>query len=552
MGGYAKFKPTEGNSLPVWMKNAGYITAFVGKYVNGYGDDDPTHIPPGWDFWRGLVDSLGTYQYYEYTINEDGNLRSYGKDFSDYQTDVLAQEAANFVLSQKTSSQPFFMWVTPVAPHIAKKSFYGDNPEPANRHNDKFANLPLPQPPNFNELDMSDKPAFMQQHPLLDSNGIAGATKLYRDRRETLLAVDDMVEKIVNALQEAGKLDDTIIIYTSDNGYFHGEHRRNNNKYLVYEESIRVPLIIRGPDIPKNETRSQMVNNADVIATIVEIAKATPGRILDGHSLLPLFNNPAEPWRTALLVQGADQSGLNPKSFSGRYQAVRTPSYLYVEHTTGEQELYDLIKDPYQLTSQHNNPEYTSVKEKLKQILDSLRICSGASCWYTTDISALTTSQTNFSCSSAATSFELQNSPAQTQCPSIKENTKENTTSPANSLLSFGVSQTEKQTSTSSTSSPLLVANLFRTTLYYGQANSEVKRLQSFLAKDKTIYPEGLVTGYFGLLTQQAVIRFQEKYAADILAPQGLTKGTGIVGPLTLKKLNELILEEKMLDQFDY
>jgi arylsulfatase A-like enzyme len=380
-GGYAKFKQTEYNSLPVWLQGAGYKTALIGKYLNGYGKEvDPKHVPPGWDYWRGLVDN-STYQYYGYTINKNGTLVTYGTSTSDYQTDVLTNEAISFIESQRNSDQPLFMWITPMAPHAAVKSFSESNPEPAIRHKGVFSNLSLPRPPSFNEEDMSDKPQFMQQHPLLSEADISFLTKHYRDRMETLLAVDDMVERIVNKLSELGKLENTVIIYTSDNGYFHGEHRRKGNKYLVYEESIRVPLIITGPGFPENVVRNELVNNLDVVATIVDLARVVPGRVLDGKSLLPLLKSNYTPWRTGMLIEGSDQDGTNPRKFHGSYWAIRTNSYVYVEHENGEKEFYDLKNDPYQLTSKHNDPTYYNVMNFLKEKLQALKSCKGDSCW---------------------------------------------------------------------------------------------------------------------------------------------------------------------------
>lgn len=510
-GGYVAFKPSEGNALPVWLQSAGYVTAFVGKYLNGYGNADAggaMHVPPGWGFWRGLIDPLGTYQFYDYSINENGTIRAYGTSALDYQTDVLAQKAADFITSRNGSPQPFFMWVTPLAPHIVKKSFYGSSPEPAPRHDGMFAGVPLPQPPSYNEADMSDKPLFMQQHPLVD---IAQATNLFRDRRESLLAVDDLVEKVVGALQAAGKLDNTIVVFTSDNGYSHGEHRRNNNKYLAYEESIRVPLIIRGPGVAKNQTRSQMVTNLDVVATIEEMAKAAPGRVPDGRSLAPLFNNAAAPWRTAFLLQGADQSGLDPKVFSGRYQAVRTGTSIYIEHTTGERELYDLTRDSYELASLHNDSTYTTLKTTLKSILDALRTCAGASCWYSGDVVA--PEAPAYPAVPAPPSMRAVGDVAGSQ-PSVLQN----------------------------------CPNISRR-LSFGSRGRDVARMQSYLIVLGYL-AAGNDTGYFGPLTEEAVKKFQ---CAERIVCSGtlLTTGYGVVGPLTRTALNRCTLPP-VAQIFDY
>ena len=200
------------------------------------------------------------------------------------------------------------------------------------------------------------------------------------------------MEDIINAVQAIGKLDNTVIVYSSDNGFFHGEHRRLHGKRMIYEESIRVPLIIRGPNIPVNETRSQMVSNVDLPATVVDLAQANPGRNLDGRSLVPVLKNASKPWRTALLLQAGNKLSFLPANDStlyGIYRAIRTKSYVYAEHKLPnfggfEYEFYDLRVDPYQLRSRHNDIQYDGVIEDLQGKLNMLRTCRGNNCFMTT------------------------------------------------------------------------------------------------------------------------------------------------------------------------
>jgi arylsulfatase A-like enzyme len=394
-GGYAKFLPTEDNTIPVWLENSGYATALIGKYLNGYGDEETvpaTHVPPGWSEWQGLPQALGTYSYFSFGINRNGVLEQFGPD--DYQTDVLAQRAAEFIRSVPTE-KPLFLWLTPIAPHFGGD---GDDarggPFPAPRHEGTFSTLAIPQPPNFNEEDMSDKPGFMRQLPLMSESVLTSLAHSFRNRRETLLAVDDMVETVLRALQDSGRLENTIVIYTSDNGFSQGEHRRPQGKRLVYEETIRVPLIIRGPGIPKGVVRTQLVNNADLPATVVDAAGITAGRALDGRSLLPLMNDEATSWRSALLVQGTD-SPVPGGDWQSRYAAVRTTDYVFADHVaTQEEEFYDLRSDPYQLRSASNDPSYAAVTIALRNALGGLRSCAGSSCWYAGSLVAPTCTMT--------------------------------------------------------------------------------------------------------------------------------------------------------------
>ena len=529
-GGYAKFKPTQNNSLPVWLQQAGYTTAHMGKYLNGFSTAEG--IPPGWSVWNGIADDAGGYQYYNYTINENGILHTYGSSPADYKTDVQAQKASDFIMSKKNSGQPFFLWLAPLAPHLAQPEGTvpgGGNaipPVPAPRHAGLFNSMPLPQPPNFNETDISDKPGFMSLYPLLDASATAFTTDTFRKQRETLLAVDDMVEKVFTALQNAGKLDNTIIVFTSDNGFLIGQHRVPLTKYLVYEESIRVPLIIRGPGIPKGQFRNQLVNNLDLVATIEDLARVVPGRIPDGHSLVPLFQDASAPWRTSLLVQGMDKvdvgSLAQKQTTFGRYQAARTNNYMYAEHNGSyygfEKEFYDLVADPYELTSRPNDPAYASVVADLQGKLNTLRNCAGTPCWMT---SAEPTQPINVTGTPGGTVGGILE-PMLPPFPAGSQSSSSPGRLPSGGLMEGSMK------------------NSFQTPLKFGITNADVTKLQQFLANDSSIYPQGLVTGYFGPLTKQAVIHFQEKYASEILVPLGLTHGTGFVGPATLRKLNAL------------
>ena len=200
-------------------------------------------------------------------------------------------------------------------------------------------------------------------------------TKRFRDRREALLAIDDLVEKVVKAVDAAGMLDNTVFVYTSDNGYHFGEHRIDDNKNQVYEESLRVPLIIRGGGFPANATATQLVGMHDLTATLTALAEATPRRVMDGRDLKPLALDPAMGTGRSLLINASHGSRIMPKPF-------RTDSgYLYAEHTgSGETELYDLNADPYQLRSKHRNSSYNAIKRQLAGLLSTLKSCSGGDC----------------------------------------------------------------------------------------------------------------------------------------------------------------------------
>jgi arylsulfatase A-like enzyme len=212
-------------------------------------------------------------------------------------------------------------------------------------------------------------------------------TNLYRTRLESLLAVDEGIATLLEVLQDTNQLENTVVIFLSDNGFFHGEHRIQTGKYHLYEESIRIPLIIRGPGIPAGQTIARLAVNVDLAATILDLANATPGRVQDGHSLVPLMQNPGMSWRKNFLVEGGP---VEANGWQAAFVAARSQRYLYSEHNTDattpeaeETQFYDLIVDPYQLQSQHNSTSPTHVEErnKLKNRLSKLKTCAGASCW---------------------------------------------------------------------------------------------------------------------------------------------------------------------------
>jgi N-acetylglucosamine-6-sulfatase len=377
-GGYTRLDKS--NWLPLWLQAAGYRTMHVGKFLNGYGRDaPPTEVPPGWNDWHATVDP-STYSFYGYTVNENGVLRTYGaaSEPEFYSTDFFARRADELIAGAAPSRQPFFLSVAFLAPHAGGPAEPDDppghpTPAVAPRHANAFAYVPLPLTPSWNEADMSDKPATMQRRRPIGFARAAAIQEGYQQRLESLLAVDDAVESIVGALRSSGELDNTLILFTSDNGFFHGEHRVPNGKLLVYEPSIRLPLLMRGPDVPEGAVRRQLVTNADLSPTILDAAGARPGRAQDGRSLFGLLRDPGAQWGRELLIEGGTSQGL-------AFTALRNYRWKYVEHTTGEVELYDLETDPDELVSLHADPALAPLRAEVARRLAVLRACAGTSC----------------------------------------------------------------------------------------------------------------------------------------------------------------------------
>src|SRR5215831_11089831 len=206
LGGFVKFRDLgrEGSTVATWLRAAGYRTALFGKYLNGYpAGENPTYVPAGWDGWYGKFErSQDIGDYFGYKLNENGRVVAYGKDPSDYLTDVLAEKAVTFI--QSTSKQPMFLYFAPYAPHA--EGAPDGPPTPAPRHKGTLAHMTAPRPPSFNEADVSNKPSHIQKRPLLNAEQIGELDHEYRTRVESLLAVDEAVERIIKALADRGEL----------------------------------------------------------------------------------------------------------------------------------------------------------------------------------------------------------------------------------------------------------------------------------------------------------------------------------------------------------
>jgi N-acetylglucosamine-6-sulfatase len=353
-GGYRSFDST--STVATWLHDGGYRTALVGKYLNNYTD---RKIPPGWDRWVAFKGKNASY--YNYTLNIDGTLVSYGSAEADYSTDVLATQADAFIRAAP-AEQPLFMLFSPYAPHPPATT--------APRHALSFRNLPPARPPNFNEEDVSDKPAWLQSIPPLSSGDQANVDRGRRNAYRSLLAVDEALHDIVVALTDTGRLSNTMIVFTSDNGLAHGEHRRALTKGEAYEEVIRVPFVVRfDPMIPSPRTDDHLVTNIDLAPTFAAVAGVTaPGA--EGLDLLPLIADPSVSWRDDFLIEHmlADSyPDLVPT-----YCAVRSEAYLLVVYQTGEEELYDLALDPFQLTNVVTDPGYAAVDSALRARIQQL------------------------------------------------------------------------------------------------------------------------------------------------------------------------------------
>ncbi len=420
-GGFNRFYTLgkESSTMAAWLKASSYRTGYIGKYLNGYPNSGATlYIPPGWSEWYS-PNGGSPYSQVGYSMNENGTTVSYGSanNPSSYAGDVFNTKATGFINRAAGANVPFFLYVNTYSPHVADASHPA---VPAARDANLFPGLTAPRTPSWNEADVSDKPAYIRNLPLLNSGQIGEIDAWYRKRIQSLQAVDKMIGDIIATLKSTGEYSNTYIFFASDNGYHMGQHRLVQGKTASYEEDMHVPLFVVGPGVAANQTRDHLAGNIDLAPTFADIAGVTPTNYatqVDGRSLLPLLGNnppPVDGWRQALLLEHwlentvaaaapdpvADVRLLEPEdslpapramaSLVGPYNEIwpanlpgykglRTAYYKYVEYTTGERELYDLRTDPYELQNAISTADPLLLSE-LSYRLANLAGCAGNSC----------------------------------------------------------------------------------------------------------------------------------------------------------------------------
>lgn len=412
----------DSRTLATALAEVGYTTAFLGKYLNAYGsapapDGSSEHslgyVPPGWHHWRGAVgrpdgeehsEVGGVYRYHNTSLNVDGVVQH---NPGVYQTELFGRHTDDLVARLARSPRPFFLWASYVAPHIGFPA-EADDPEPAvdaRGEEQRFGTPVRPpwvrgmfddeitEPPGGQgEEDVGGKPFFVRELPPLSDDERDKLALVTRQRAESLHVLDLQVARTIDALEAAGELDHTIVAFTSDNGFFLGEHRQRMGKNLPYEPSLRVPTLIRGPGIPADETRSDPFLTIDFASTFLEAAGAQPDPTMDGVSLLEVARSGDRGWSRGVLTETGPRRGPRPEKdvrVSGgrggpsarRFSVgVRTPGHLYVEHASAEQELYDLAADPGQLDSLAGRDSAAGLERELAAVLERLSTCSGDAC----------------------------------------------------------------------------------------------------------------------------------------------------------------------------
>jgi N-acetylglucosamine-6-sulfatase len=438
-GGYSGFKSRGAftHNLATWLQGAGYRTIHIGKFLNGYGDepyDTGLDVPPGWSAWHTVENADTHHYYYGYTLNDNGSIdgpfgdsgswdtREYGeRDYFGcptstiegkpclYETDVLSRIAYE-ELSGTPPEQPFYLQLDYTAPHGDFRRPAG--PEPAPRDYTLFDGAPYPhsRSQGFNEGNVNDKPRFIREAPYLSLEEIHTYRVYYQKALASLRAIDDGVKTVIDTLGGLHRLNNTYIIFTSDNGFFYGEHRLTGGKFLAYEPATHLPFLMRGPGIKPGTSTGELAANIDIAPTILELAGVTPDKSVDGQSLVPFFRDPSLRTRRPILFEsfvetndveangeptaqrvvkelkprrrhasgpGAQASIVAPPK---DYEGIRLGPYKYIAWPDGEKELYDINRDPNELNNIAKIPNFFPIRNFLHEELRRLEDCVGREC----------------------------------------------------------------------------------------------------------------------------------------------------------------------------
>jgi N-acetylglucosamine-6-sulfatase len=434
-GGYFgfSFRAAASNNIATWLQGAGYRTIHVGKFLNGYGDepyDNGTSVPPGWSSWHTVLKADTHHYFYGYTMNNNGQLSEpYGESGSWetreyglrdpfgcpfepiearpclYATDIFNWMAREEMLATPPE-QPFYLQLDYTAPHGDFRKPAG--PEPAPRHYDWFKGIrhPHDRSEGFDEGNVTDKPHFIRDADHLSPTEKKAYRVYYQKQLDSLRAVDDGVKGVIDTLGQMGRLRNTYVIFTSDNGFFFGEHRLLGGKFLAYEPATHLPFLIRGPGIEQGSSTGELAANIDVAPTILELAGVEATKSIDGRSLVPFLRDPELRTRRPILFEsfvetndvnaqgGISQAGATVSADGGRggkatasllappkdYAGIRLGPYKYIAWPSGEKELYNINKDPNELNNIVKDPNYYPIRNFLHRQMKRFSTCVGREC----------------------------------------------------------------------------------------------------------------------------------------------------------------------------
>ena len=358
-------------TFPLALQQFGYDTAYVGKWHMG-NDDTPR---PGFDHW---VSMKGQGTSFDPVLNINGDRQM----LTGHTTDVLNAQAVDFV--RQPRQRPFCLYIAHKAlhPELTQRDDGSiTDPTaarflPAERHRELYSNDAIPRRLNVTDLP-DDKPALNRRidgvPPLNRSTGTSDET--VRDRLRMLAAVDDGVGMLLTELERSNELDETIFVFTSDHGYWYGEHGLSVERRLAYEEGIRIPLLVRYPPMIKPGTLiDEFALSIDLAPSLLDLANTSAAFPMDGQSLVPLLRGEESAnWRTSFLIQ-YNTDTVFPRVNHMGYRAIRTQRWKYIRYSELDQmdELYDLLHDPYEMQNVIQQPESRLELQRLKSELDRL------------------------------------------------------------------------------------------------------------------------------------------------------------------------------------
>jgi len=382
------------------LRQAGYHTSLMGKYLNGYPymrsvpePVDPTYVPPGWSDWA--VPTRGAFFGRNYDLNLNGRIvhkEGPGNYLGDYLNDRTLRK-----IRRNRDGEGLAMFLSFFGPH---------NPMPASpvekgnaRLARRLSTVRVPRTPDFNERDVRDKPAFIRRMPRLDRRERAALDAAFRRQVLSVKSIDRYVGEVVRELRATGQLANTYLVFTSDNGYHMGSHRLRRGKNSAYETDVRLPLAIRGPGVEPGTQVGEVTGNIDLAPTFADMAGIDLPYEHDGESLLPLAQGLTPHWRSYFLVQRghtstyatsargllepAPEAEQETEESIPRYRSVISEGYTYVLHKSGEEELYDAREDPYQVdnllagASEQRDPELHGLHQRMQRALEDVTGCVG-------------------------------------------------------------------------------------------------------------------------------------------------------------------------------
>ncbi|KAK6858094.1 hypothetical protein PG995_005793 [Apiospora arundinis] len=387
--------------LPHWLKKAGYRAEYVGKFLNGYNVINANITPKGWDHVDALLDPYTTY-YNVPVMSQNGERPVYYEGF--HSTDVVRTKALERLQSLVTGKQPYYLQIAPYAPHVQNDVHHT---VPLARHMDLFPEARAPRLPNYNPDDehQAGKGGWPGTLPRMNETSQATSDMAFRYRAQALQGLDEIIEDVVAMLDANGQLDNTYVIYTSDNGYHIGQHRLPGGKALFYGEDTNLPFAVRGPGVPKNVISQIPGVHLDLVPTFLDIAglpEADWPSFLDGRSLLPQWKEPAGSSSGAGAGDGNSKETLNVEFWGSctieapngkelgapflntTYKTLRMlgdrQSWLFSVWCTGQMELYDTAADPYELVNLAGRPEHEAVLNRLNALLLVTKSCAEGTC----------------------------------------------------------------------------------------------------------------------------------------------------------------------------